>query len=328
MSLDRHPSTPDQSDDETRSSDGPPAASSDGSLAVSVDDGRVTVRIDGDSRAGRVVDLREHAACPSATALATRLPRAAAWRDRPEFDADRSFTTVTPQSPPPCRLAAIAARSRGATTPVDDELAAVNSRSDSPDATESSDLTTDLPDLAAARERVAETGSEVEQLRERVAMLRGRLQAARETDGEPSEVQTELDTAMRALTEAETAELAARQQLDRARQHARARRDSHERRLRRHDARQNRAREARTHLAAAVADRLAAATEQIAAATDRGRATFDHDTGTVSGDPVTFHLATLAVAETTEPAVVAVEGLGDPTALRRLGVPVIVAPPP
>ena|GEM_PF-2143879 len=317
MSLDRCPPAPDRTE---------PAVDS---LAVAVDDERVTVSIDGDSRSGRVVDLRDHAACPSPTTLARRLPREAAWRDDPEFDADRTFATVTPRSPPPRRLAAIAARSRGVTTPVDDELAAVDSAGGATTANDRvSPDGTEPPDLSTARERVAETGSEVERLREEVAMLRGRLQAARETDGEPAAVQTELDAAMRALTEAETAELAARQRLDRARRHARAHRDAHERRLRRHDARRNRAREARTHLAAAVADRLADATDRVAAVTDRGEATFDHHADTVTGDRVTFHLAALAVAETAEPAVVAVEDLGDAAALTRLGVPVVVSAPP
>ncbi len=291
------------------------------SLSVVVDDGRLTVSIADDTLTGRVVDLREHTASPLPTALADRLPRGADWRDRPEFDADRSFATVTPDPPPAHRLAAVAARSRGVTTPVDDALAA---------AATADDLVTDAtepPDLATARERVVTTGNAVERLRERVSTLRGRLQAARETDGDPTDVQSELDTAMRALTEAETDELAAKQRLTRARKRARAHRDAHERRLRRHDARRNRAREARTHLAAAVADRLATATERVTDITDRGRATFDPDT--VTGDPVTLHLAALVVAETAEPVVVGVADLADLPALAELlAVPVIACRPP
>ena len=293
------------------------------SLSVAVDDGRVTVSIAGDTLTGRAVDLRGHTASPPPSALIERLPREGDWRDRPEFDADRSFATVTPDSPPARRLAAIAARSRGVTTPVDDALAAAATADDPvTDATEP-------PDLATAREQVVTTGNAVERLRERVSTLRGRLQAARETDGDPADVQSELDTAMRALTEAETDELAAKQRLTRARKRARAHRDVHERRLRRHDARRNRAREARTHLATAVADRLTTATERVADTTDRGRATFDPDTGTVTGDSVTFHLAALVVAETAEPAVVGVADLADLPALAELlAVPVIACRPP
>jgi predicted nucleic acid-binding Zn-ribbon protein len=293
------------------------------SLSVSVDRDRLTVSTADDTLTGRVVDLRGRTPSPSPTALADRLPRGGDWRDRPEFDADRSFATVTPDPPPARRLAAVAARSRGVTTPVDDALAAAATADDPvTDAAEP-------PDLATARERVVTTGNAVERLRERVSTLRGRLQAAREIDGDPADVQSELDTAMRALTEAETDELAAKQRLTRARKRARAHRDVHERRLRRHDARRNRAREARTHLAAAVADRLATVTERVADTTDRGQATFDSDTGTVTGDSVTFHLAALVAAETAEPVVVGVDDLGDLAALAELlAVPVIACRPP
>ena len=293
------------------------------SLSVAVDDGRVTVSVAGDSLTGRGVDLSDHGVCLSPTALAERLPRGADWRDRPEFEADRSFATVTPDPPPARRLAAIAARSRGVTTPVDDALAAVATADD-----RGAD-TADPPDLATARERVVTMGNEVERLREQVATLRGQLQSVRETDAELTDVRRELDVAMQALTEAETDELAAEQRLSRARERARAHRDIHECQLRQHDARRNRAREARTHLAAAVADRLAAATERVADTTDRGQAAFDPDTGTVTGDETTFHLAALAVAETTEPVVVGVVGPADPAVLAELlDVPVVVCCPP
>jgi hypothetical protein len=95
---------------------------SDGGDRADADTDHLVITVDGERYAGESVDLREHTSTPTPQQLRTRLPREAAWRARPEFDAGTWFSTVTAEPPPVRRLAAIVARSRGVTTPVDDRL--------------------------------------------------------------------------------------------------------------------------------------------------------------------------------------------------------------
>lgn len=117
-----------------------------------------------------------------------------------------------------------AARSQGETTSLDEELRATDAEFDALDAR--------VPALAPARKRVAETESVVETKRERVATLRGRLQANNEL-GRPTEsgAHESYDAAVRELAEAETERIAAREALAAARQRARTARDVRARRL-------------------------------------------------------------------------------------------------
>ena len=97
------------------------------------------------------------------------------------------------------------------------------------------------------RRRVAETEADLERQRERVAALRGRLQAA---DGAAAE--SEYEAAVRELSEVETEHLAAKERLEAARRQARAARDQRERRLELQDRIDNLERTARAELVETV----------------------------------------------------------------------------
>lgn len=98
-----------------------------------------------------------------------------------------------------------------------------------------------VPDIASARKRVAAAGADVERLRERIAMLRGRMAVYREIDAttEVAETEVTLKNAIRTLSEASTEEVAATQRLAQLMDAARIARDSKERRLSLIDRRQN-----------------------------------------------------------------------------------------
>lgn len=115
------------------------------------------------------------------------------------------------------------------------------------------------PDVAAARRRVAGTADDVDQLRERVATLRGRVAAAREAGRDADDIETELTAAIRNLSEAETERAAAREAVDRARRRAREARDRRERRRRLEEKLANLSRDARAHLVDSLRERFAAA---------------------------------------------------------------------
>ena len=117
-----------------------------------------------------------------------------------------------------------AARSRAKTTNLDGELRAARAELDA--------LEARVPELAPVRKRVAETESVVETKRERVATLRGRVQASNERENSTESAAREsYDAAVRELAEAETERLAAREALATARQRARTARDVRARRL-------------------------------------------------------------------------------------------------
>jgi chromosome segregation ATPase len=139
-----------------------------------------------------------------------------------------------------------AARSRGLTASVDDELRAVRERL--------ADLDEPVPSLAAARRRVAEAEADLEARRERVATLRGRLQ---ETDDEA--LAEEYRVEIRALSEAETERAAAGEALAAARERARQARDVREDRLRLEDRVANLERRTREELVEAVRPEVDAA---------------------------------------------------------------------
>lgn len=134
-----------------------------------------------------------------------------------------------------------AARSRGTSTSVDDELDRIGRLL--------SERTAESPevDLASARRRVAETAREIDALRERVATLRGRLQAMRER-GEPAGAKSAYRDAIRELSEAETEHAAALERLDRDRKLVREVRDEREHRMRLADRLDNLERTARDEL--------------------------------------------------------------------------------
>ncbi|CCQ36453.1 uncharacterized protein Nmlp_2283 [Natronomonas moolapensis 8.8.11] len=138
-------------------------------------------------------------------------------------------------------LAAVG-RSLGIETSVDDELRTLRAELESTPAA--------VPSRATARRRVAETAAELEAKRERVAALRGRMQA---DDGDAG---TAYRDAIRTLSEAETEYAAAREALDDARERARTALDDRDRRLRLEDRLGNAERTARRELLSAIRPRV------------------------------------------------------------------------
>ena len=195
---------------------------------------------------------------------------------------------------------AAAARSRGGDAPQDDELAAVRD--------ELADLTRpSSPDLRAPRERVAGTDAAVERVRERVAALRGRVQAGREAGRDVTDLEDELAEAMRELSERETERTAAREALERAERRARESRDARERRRRLEDRRANLERCARAHLVERIREEY-----ETALAAVPGRAEQVDDPLTAGG--VTAALAVARVADLRAPVVLDCDRFERPSA--------------
>jgi hypothetical protein len=211
---------------------------------------------------------------------------------------------------------ALAARTRGLTTPVDDELQSARA--------ELAGLTVDPVELETHRERLAATATTLERQRERVAHARGRLQAQRESDATTGDARSVLDESLKALTEAETAAVAAEQQYARARERQRARRDAQERKFELEDRVANLKRRARSHLVG----RLDEAYRDAVAAVPDGPTTGDSpspsSTAPFDVDPVTAGLAIASVGCLSAPVVVAVDRFDSPVAAHEwLGEPVI-----
>lgn len=146
----------------------------------------------------------------------------------------------------PVAAVAAAARTRGATTEHDAEIRAVEDKL----------AAIDVPDvdLAAVRERVAETASDVDRLRERVARASGRVEARREAGTDASDAEAALREATRELAARETDHHAAKEELAAVQERARKARDARERKLALADRRDNLRRAARQALADAYAD--------------------------------------------------------------------------
>jgi hypothetical protein len=162
---------------------------------------------------------------------------------------------------------AAAARSRGVETSVDEDIESIRRRL--------SDHEASVPTLSDARRRVAETEAALEERRERVATLRGRVQAS-----DDDAVTDEYRTAIRELSEAETEHLAATEALEDARSRARSARDERDRRLRLQDRLENRRREAQVELVESV--RPAADEAVVSAPGGDGRTFADADSVTAA----------------------------------------------
>lgn len=197
---------------------------------------------------------------------------------------------------------AAAARSRGMATSVDGDLR---------DARASlADVESAVPSLAEARRDVAETESDLARHRERVATLRGRLEA---TD-DPS-VEADYRDAVRELAERETEHQAAMERLAAARERARRARDDRERRLRLQDRVHNLERTARDELVAAVRPAADEAAPRVPGS--------DADSF-ADAPPVTAALALVRVGAVRPPVVLACRRFPDaPTAETWLGTPVV-----
>jgi hypothetical protein len=215
------------------------------------------------------------------------------------------------------RELAAAARSRGRTASVADDIAAIRA--------ESTAIEIPEVDLESARRGLADAAGEEGRLAERVAALRGDVRGRRAVGADPAAVLADLEAAAAELSEAQTARIAAEQTLERERERAAAARDERERRLVLRDRLGNRRRDARKELSRAVYDAFREALSAVPGGdpADAGRAPSGYD-----GPRRAASLAAIRIAEiegpvvlrpTVEPVSDAWEGT-DPEAI--LGVPV------
>lgn len=211
------------------------------------------VRVGDRAFEGGAVDLAAVGSSLDPRAVATAVREGRARRDGTVVTVEARETgalhervgCVTPTATLQPRTAlAVAARSRGWTTPVDDDLARARERLDDVDLGDTADATG-----VEARRTLARAEDEVARLRERVAEARGRVQARRDQDANTADdADAALTDAVRALSEVETAAAAAREERRAARAEARAVRDRLADRLALEDEVANLERRARAHL--------------------------------------------------------------------------------
>jgi hypothetical protein len=260
------------------------------------------VRVADETRTSRAIDLREYDLAVAALADAIRGDEAA-----------DSAVAIDCQSPGPAHThvgaihagmawslrpaLAAAARSRDHAPPQADALAEVRDLLD--------DLDAPTIDLRTARRRVAETTDAAEQLREEVATVRGRVQALRAADADPTDAEADLAETTRLLSEAETERIAAEQTLARAREQARDDRERRRERLRLEDRAANLRRSARKSLADEVRGAFEVAREKLPVDAE---------------PPVSTALAVARVAALDAPVVVgAVESFGSAGVVESFG---------
>lgn len=142
------------------------------------------------------------------------------------------------------RELAAAARTRGQASSIESELVEIR------DAIAAIEV--EPVDLDAARRRVAAASGEEERLKERVAALRGSVQARRAVEAETDDALGDLESAAAELSAVQSDRIAAEQALQRARERAASARDDRERRLELRDRLRNRRRDARRELAREV----------------------------------------------------------------------------
>ena len=284
------------------------------------DDGRDDAERSDDGRGGDGHD-DERGLDPEAVGRAVRGGAGPVDVDCPEPEPVHEYVgVVRPGMGLSTRTAlAAAARSRGLAAPHDEAVASVREELAGlsvPDAGAEAGVSP-----AAARRRLAGTEREVERLRERVATLRGRVQAAREAGHDPDEVQAELTEAARALSEAETERAAAREALDRAEERAREARDARERRRRLQDRAANLERAARAHLVDRLEDEFERALDALPAEGGRSRPAEpapsrpdSPDRDPFDADPVAAALAVARVADLRAPVVLACDRFETPEA--------------
>lgn len=248
--------------------------------------------VDGTPHVGRAVDLQNAGLPADAVARAirgegtARVTVAGVGAPGPLFDhvgVVRSDLSVRRRP-----LLAAVARSLGRRAPHDDARERIEAELASLPAPETG--------FAAARERVATAGRERDRLRERAAVLRGRIQVLREREADATDTLAELRSVARELSEAETERAAAEQAL--ARDHAQARRgwDARERRLELRDRADNLARRARAWLADGVREPVDRAVQRVPNA---------DATGAADAPPDVLALAAVRVATVRVPVVLA-----------------------
>lgn len=209
---------------------------------------------------------------------------------------------------------AAAGRTRGLEAPQDEAIARIES--------ELADLDPGTVDRTDARRASAEAADQTARLRERVAELRGRVQERRARGADTDDLESELRDAVRTLSEAETAQVAASQRLDGTRAAARDARDVRERRLRLQDRKANLARAARAHLAERLETAYAEAVAAVPGAADSTAADGPDDPFAVDG--LTAALAVARVADLSAPVVCSCDRFETPAAAAAwLDAPVV-----
>ncbi|WP_435096233.1 hypothetical protein [Halorubrum sp. N11] len=197
------------------------------------------------------------------------------------------------------RELAAAARTRGLASSVESELIEVC------DAIASIEV--EPVDLDAARRRVAAASGEEERLKERVAALRGSVQARRAVEAETDEALGDLESAAAELSAAQSERIAAEQALQRARERAAAARDARERRLELQDRLRNRRRDARQELAREV---YPAFRDALSAIPSVGPADAGSKPAAYDGPSLAASLAAVRVAELDGPVVLGTAAVG------------------
>lgn len=221
---------------------------------------------------------------------------------------------VTPACSIQTRTAlALAARSRGWTTPVDDRIAAAQNRLDA------HRIEPSAPETAEHRRDLAANRDDVDRLRERAAEARGRVQAGDGPVGSgTSPDDSPLADAIRDLSEAETAVAALRERHRAARATARSTRDRLQERLRLTDDLENAQREARSRLVDRARGCYQAALREVPGYTP------DPDADPFAAPPDAMVLAVARVGDLAAPVVSACNRFSSAAAAARwLGAPVV-----
>jgi len=193
---------------------------------------------------------------------------------------------------------AAAARSRGQTSSVRETLETLRDSL--------AEVAPKSVDLEAPRRRVAEASGREEQLKERVATLRGDVRARREVGAETDETLAELESAAAELASAQTERIAAEQALERARERAGRARDERERRLELRDRLENERREARRGLANEIYPAFCDALVDVPGG-DSARP--GSDPSAYEGPVLAASLAAVAVADLDEPIILGTEAV-------------------
>ncbi|SEA21002.1 hypothetical protein SAMN04488065_2263 [Haloplanus vescus] len=272
------------------------------------------MRVDYEGRtyAGAVVDLRDTDVSPAAVVRAVREGESPVTVDCPDPSAVHDHVARLPPATFDLRAAlAAAARALGHTSP---------SQSALEDAREElASLSPPTVEVADARRRVAAAGDREARLRERVAELRGRLQARKEVDAETESIEERLQEATSELAESETERIAAEQALEQAERAARAARDQRDRRLELEDRVANLEREVRQDLVGDVWERFRTALDAVP-----GRGTAAESPGTYDGPRTTAAFAVARLAPLDAPVTVTAEAdIAAETARTTLDAPVI-----
>jgi hypothetical protein len=177
-----------------------------------------------------------------------------------------------------------------------------------------------VPEATAERKAAADAGADIHAARERVAELRGRVQALRERDLDAADLEARLREATKALAEAETEARAATQRHERAVATARERRAARTDRLRREDRLANRRRKARAHLVDRLRDEFERALQNL----PDGPSTATVRTDPFAVGPVSAALAVARVATLRAPVVLAADRFDSAAAAWAwLDIPVI-----